>query len=55
MEGLKIFSSGPSKIYFKVASNDIRKITKVWQVVIACQSVAGVMDLAPHRHDLIFG
>ena len=29
----------------------IRKITPVWQVVIAWRSVAGVMDLAPHRHN----
>ena len=38
-------------IMTKKASLSIRKITKVWQVVIAWRSVAGVMDLAPHRHD----
>ena len=32
----------------------IRKITKVWQVVIAWRSVAGVMDLAPHQATLPF-
>ena len=30
---------------------NIRKIMKVWQVVIAWQSVAKVMDLAPHCHN----
>ena len=29
----------------------IRKITKVWQVMLAWQSVAGVMDLAPQHHN----
>ena len=33
---------------------NIRQITKVWQVMIAWRSVAGVMDLAPHRHDFDF-
>ncbi|EDR00410.1 uncharacterized protein LACBIDRAFT_334175 [Laccaria bicolor S238N-H82] len=32
-------------------STQIRKIANVWQVVIAWRSVAGVMELAPHRHN----